>query len=219
MIISFDGNVFAGKTTLIDYLAGEIKCRRVAEQTFFIGKIKKEKNYPLELREHLRYLQADRLRIKMIGEGINLLDRSFVSLSAHVYALYYYSGIDLREKHMQFLQSLLSRGKIIVPDIFVFVFSKRIVAHKRFLADRRDGGRGTPAMYLDKNYYYAVEKFNLLWQKGSKRGCVVEHGKVNYKSVKTEILLTNKKNKRMPPTEIINLTEAIFFNNYENFIN
>lgn len=208
MIIAFDGNVFAGKTTLIKSLADRIACRCLAEQTFFIDQIKKGKKYQSAFKRHLEYLQVDGLRIKMMGRGLNLLDRSFVSLSAHVYALFYSSGVDLRARHLKVLRWLLNKKKIIIPDLYVFVPCSRKTALTRFTAERRHGGRGTAEMFIEKKYFSAVEKFNLLWQKGLTEGGVKYPG-TSRRLEEIICVSAKKKPKKLSPREIIDLTQNI----------
>lgn len=210
MIIAFDGNVFAGKTTLINYLTDKIDCWSVAEHTFFINKIKKGGGYSPVFNEHLRYLYVDRLRIKMINKGVSLIDRSFVSLSAHAYALYFSSGVDLREKHLEILRSFLQQKKIIIPNLYVFVSCEMGIAKKRLLTVHNE-----PNMFIEKKYFFAVEKFNLLWQKGLSKSCIVGPSKTSHHQL-TETITESVKKKieKMSPADIIGLTEKIFFNNY-----
>lgn len=151
----------------------------------------------------------------MIGRRINLLDRSFVSLSAHVYALYFSLGADLRKKHLQILRNFLRQKKIIIPDLYIFVSCGRKVAQKRFLVDRRNDGRGASNIFMEKKYFFAVEKFNLLWQKNLSGSCVVRPWKISRRRLVRIITVFAKKKKReMSVAEIIGLTEKIFFNNY-----
>ncbi|MFH0892111.1 MAG: hypothetical protein V1867_05015 [Candidatus Falkowbacteria bacterium] len=212
MIIAFDGNVFAGKTAVIGRFASRIKANLIDEHTFFVDKIKDEGKYSPALREHFRYLRVDRLRRRMIKRGINLLDRSFVSLSAHVYALYAASGIDLREPHLEILEKLLRHKAIIIPDLYVFVSCERKIAKKRFLDDWRSGiGRRTPKLFIGKKYFSAVEKFNLGWQK-EVNGCRIDplkDKKFPFAGKNKDFILPGKK---MTSSKIINLTESILFN-------
>ena len=213
MIVAFDGNVFAGKTTLIDCLTEKIGCRRIAEHTFFVDQIRREKKYSPEFNEHLCYLQVDDLRQKAVGKGVVMLDRSFVSLSAHIYALYFFSGIDLREKHLQSLKSFLRQKKIIIPDFYVFVSCDRKIAQKRFSAGQSAILRGTQKMFIEKKYFSKVAKFNLLWQKAIANGCVVKSNNIGcHKLAQKMVRLKNEGGKKISSKSIINLTSKIFFN-------
>jgi len=211
MIVAFDGNVFVGKTTLINHLSSQMKCQLIPEHSFFVNKIEERKKYSPELAEHLRYLRVDHQRIKMIKKGVNLLDRSFISLSAHVYALYASFGVDLRERHLAILKRFLFEKKIIVPDFYVFVYCEWKVARKRFLNNVYDD-RGTPDVFFSKKYFSGVEKFNLLWQNELCNNFITMSKKTDQYKLAEIIIKFAKNNKsKMSSTSIIYSTEKIFF--------
>jgi len=135
MIIAFDGNVFVGKTTLCKMYARENKGQVINEHSYFIDLLKKNNSVQTEFSSHYRYLLADALRMKVINGKKIFLDRSFVSTSAHIYALYQTKEWDFREEHLFYLEKFLQEQSIIVPDVFIFVLCEHDIAQERFLQD------------------------------------------------------------------------------------
>lgn len=209
MIIAFDGNVFVGKTTLIERLVNLGDYNIIPEYSNFVKKIKKKNFLPLAWREHMSYLLVDALRDDSLNNKINLLDRSFVSQSAHIFALYKVGGPDLRPQHLKALADLLSHKDIIIPDIFIFVTSSFKIAKKRFDTNHT---KGTKTIYIEPEYFRAVDNFNRSWQKGIGAGMAISNG-VSYKSAaqKLTAMCQYKKRNRMTAKQIIDLTWSIFF--------
>jgi len=164
MIIAFDGNVFAGKTTIINEFHKTSGWNYIDEYSDFItdNQISDPGNY---FQEHVRYLEVDRERIKKLVSGVNLLDRSFVSLCAHVYAAYKCGWFDIRDEHINTLFGLIKNNNIIIPNFFIFIDCIYSVAKKRYEKEPIDSNqKQTPEKFLDSNYYKFVREFNLLWQ-------------------------------------------------------
>ncbi|MBU4512610.1 deoxynucleoside kinase [Patescibacteria group bacterium] len=161
MIISFDGNVFTGKTTLINKLALICPCDVISEHSDFIDSVTEisvfGNNY---MNEQLRYIGVDKLRKQALGRRVCLLDRSFVSMSAHVYALFIVGSADIRNFYIQELKRCLANKEIIVPSKYINLVSPHSIAKQRF---DRNQERGTDKAYIDRKYFTAIEKFNSLW--------------------------------------------------------
>ncbi len=204
MIISFDGNVFSGKTYFINTLSKSRDFNPIAEHSFFIDKVSNNLFSSNKfLSQQKRYLEVDALRKKYIRESkINLIDRSFVSLSAHVLALFKCGIADIRTDYIKLLQKYLNGDRIIIPDYYVFIYSPLEISRRRFANDTK---RGTEILYLDKNYFEAVELFNRKWV-GLAPGKIID--KVNYKCLNIQEI--DKNAKKIGKKEIILMTKEIF---------
>ncbi|MDD2766278.1 MAG: deoxynucleoside kinase [Candidatus Moranbacteria bacterium] len=158
MMISFDGNVYVGKTTLIKSLSQRYGFSTIDEHSFFINDIQQKDYYENEyVNTQARYLDVDIQRGKLLRNGINLLDRSFVSVSAHVYAIYKLGLVDIRSSYLELLVSKV--GEILIPDIFVFVSCEYETSRARcFESGNR---KQTGDLYLSEQYFRFVKIFNV----------------------------------------------------------
>ncbi len=160
MIISFDGNVFTGKTTIINKLSLANPFNIIAEHSVFLNQIPKDELYNDYMDEQIRYIKVDELRMQKIRKEINLLDRSFVSMSAHVYALFKLNLADIRSLYIKELKKFLDNKKIIIPDKYIHVACPYNIAKLRFSKNRN---RATDRMYIGRKYFEAVNKFDSSW--------------------------------------------------------
>src|SRR3989338_6050791 len=94
-IVSFDGNVYTGKTTFIYKIKEKLNAHIVKEHSAFIDEKEYVRNGAWQLQK--AYLQTEEKRLICLSDlKINLLDRSIVSQAAHIYACYHLNIIDLR---------------------------------------------------------------------------------------------------------------------------
>jgi deoxyadenosine/deoxycytidine kinase len=164
MIISFDGNVFAGKSTLIRMLSPLFSMPIIGEHSDYLGS-DAEKYDGTDLNSALLlqtcYLGAEEKRCAATKPGANyFLDRSFVSMAAHVSALMTLSGIDMREWFLNELEQRLLAGKVLVPDVFCFVRCGNDLIRKRALSN---ASRGTSPLYYEEKYLAFIDRFNEAW--------------------------------------------------------
>jgi len=209
MIISLDGNVFVGKTTLCNILSKKNNYNVVLEYSSFIKKIDKP-SQQFSFLEHKRYLQVDIIRKKYLRDGINFLDRSFVSLSAHIYALYKIGIADFRKKHINLFNKLLDNDGIIIPDYYIFVNCDYNSVKKRFFLEKEIcDKKETPEFFINKNYYLAINEFNSLWQKSIKNGLSVDTSNDSKKNNK--INFDKKFSRKLNKKKIIKIMKSIFW--------
>lgn len=164
MIITFDGNVFVGKTSLIKELASLYDFNIIPEQGFFIkGEILTHavtaEDQAIFLQS--KYLEAENKRCLYLNTTkTSLLDRSFVSMAAHIFALYLVNGIDIRDWFLNEIRRQTESGKVIIPDIFCFIKCNHEIIRER--ADKNKN-RNTDQVYLTEKYLDAIEIFNQAW--------------------------------------------------------
>jgi len=167
MIAAIDGNVFAGKTTLLMSLSETLNADIVPEYSYFLELDESMSTPELRspLKTHLRYLEADKARMSLLKNEINLLDRSFVSLAAHAHALFKAVGLDLREKHIKSIDRLVGRNDIIIPDKYIFLDVNYETCKERYLNNKQKGNpKKTDELFIRREYFYCIRKFNLAWQ-------------------------------------------------------
>lgn len=211
MIISLDGNVFVGKTTLCNILSKKNSCNIISEYSDFLRKTDKSLQ-KFNFLEHEKYLEIDIIRKKYLKNGINFLDRSFVSLSAHIYAVYKIGIADFREKHINLLNKLLNNGEIIIPNYYIFVTCNYNCVKKRFILENEIyNKKKTPEFFINKDYFLAINEFNNLWQGNIKNGLIINTGQLLSKDV--TITPKNFTEKILNNEEIILIIKKIYFNN------
>jgi hypothetical protein len=207
MIISFDGNVFTGKTFIIKKLNEVRGYNYIPEHSDFLPKIVPKKIFTEKAKnEQLRYLKTDLLRQVFITKNQNLLDRSFLSMSAHVYALFKTGRSDIRVWYIDKLKEYFKKGKIIIPDKYIYVTCSYEIAKKRF---RMDTVKGTDDMYMKKEYFNIIEKFDRAVLRNFSN-LVVDTGKsVDYDRI---IYFVSQKSDRPRKSDIIKVLTKEMFN-------
>ncbi|MFH1637936.1 MAG: hypothetical protein ABIB71_05915 [Candidatus Woesearchaeota archaeon] len=153
MIIAFDGNVYCGKTTLINSIAKDHGFNKINEHSHYASEGGRD-----YLKTQKRFLKVDEKRIKCIKGEVTLLDRSLVSLSAHVWALYKQGKADIRAEFINELFSRMDRGKIIMPDLFINVACDYTVTQSRALKHRNS--KGTANFLMEEDYFCYIAEFN-----------------------------------------------------------
>lgn len=165
MIAAFDGNVFSGKTTLIKTLNINLEYNVILEHAFFLGQSFPSAGTEFDMAKNTqeKYLVAEKKRCtNVLSSYDNLLDRSFVSMCAHVFAIWQVHGVDIRKWYLSEFVLRVRNGNIVVPDKYVFVDCHIETIQRRF---NLNPGRNTDVMYVHKDYCNAISRFNRLWQK------------------------------------------------------
>ena len=166
MILAFDGNVFTGKSTLIKALAPLLNASTVNEQGYFLELENGTSHHTVGVKENaiflqLRYLDAEEKRLAHFdAEAMNLLDRSFVSMAAHVFALNYVNGIDIRNWFLRELEERISSCKVAIPTLFCFITCSHETIRARIL---KDNSRNTDTVYYSEKYLEAIDTFDRFW--------------------------------------------------------
>jgi len=164
MIIAFDGNVFTGKTSLIEALSLLCVATKIDEPGYFLkSNISSHSVTSKEMAVSLqfKYLEAEKDRCVMLDmDGTNFLDRSFVSMAAHVFALYRIHGIDIRAWFLQEIQERIKSKNVVIPDAFCFIKCSHNLIRKRI---SENSSRNTDPLYYAENYLCAIDDFNNEW--------------------------------------------------------
>jgi deoxyadenosine/deoxycytidine kinase len=164
MIVAFDGNVFSGKTSIIKELSSLCNSVYIDEQGAFMKT--RVSNHGVSSRDQaislqLKYLIAEEERCAYIQDDkVNLLDRSFVSMAAHVFALHNIHSIDIREWFLQEIQRRMESGLVIIPDVFCFVRCGHDVISRRIAENK---SKDTDCVYYSDKYLCAIDGFNNKW--------------------------------------------------------
>lgn len=162
MIISFDGNVFSGKTTLARQAGRALGGRVIREHGDFLAAAAPGAYQNRYLSQQVRYLNAEALRIRKLSpDKLNLLDRSFVSLAAHVFALYKMGRSDIRRAFLKRLAEYMRAGRVIIPDFYYAVAVPYETAQARFAAGAKR--KRTEPGYIEKDYFNHISYFVSQW--------------------------------------------------------
>lgn len=160
-IVTIDGNVYTGKTTLCQYL----KSRgfvMVAEYEPVEGRMQSrmhiQKSYVDQEQQRVRQMMRELLN----GQQIFVLDRSFLSLAAHVRSLFLLEGIDIRESFTNYLELKLKAGQVVVPRLFIHLQNRWDILYKRYLCGEASvQAKGTPADLIRAEYYRCIDAFHM----------------------------------------------------------
>lgn len=175
MIVSFDGNVYCGKTCLINRLPSDVQ--KIGEYCEYLSSIQEEIiSDQAALNTQLRYLKVDKERLKRISpRRVNVLDRSFVSLCAHVWAIYRCGELDICREFLKLLNEFVQKDLIIIPDFFVNITCDYAIAKRRFMIDEQtSNAKRTDPLLIDKHYFRFVDDFNNRWCKIVKRSVIID---------------------------------------------
>ncbi len=155
-VVALDGNVYSGKTTLAKIMSGVY----VPEHTDFPIAPKPD---PLDTQKE--YLMIDNIRKRHINGGeVNFLDRSFISLCGHVWALYR-SGQDIRKPFFLEMIKAIKKDCLIIPNSYVFVKCEYETALKRYNLGELEKPKRTNFSFITQEYFDSIDEWNLLWQK------------------------------------------------------
>ncbi|MEA3272595.1 MAG: hypothetical protein U9P90_02915 [Patescibacteria group bacterium] len=191
MIISFDGNVFTGKTTIISKLSSKYGFNKIVEYCDILKNIPlKDTHDSVYKNEQVRYLKVDKKRMLQIHNGTNLLDRSFISMSAHVYAIYKKGLFDMRLFYLKELEFYFNKNEIIIPNKYIIVSCSYKTALKRYKLN--NAIKKTGRKYIDKEYFDYIDIFNEMWSREFPTLIINSDRKLNYK--KTFDFICNKQN-------------------------
>lgn len=167
MIVSFDGNVYAGKSSIIQLL-NEHYCSSIVvpEHSDVVGEIPITKHV---FAEELRYLASETYRYEDLDfeHEIIFFDRSILSQVLHCLV----TSKPNSEKRSWFfgqVVELISRKKILFPDVYIFLFCQASCIRQRIL---KNESKMTPPLfyseeYLNKAYGYFVRIQDFLTNRG-----------------------------------------------------
>ncbi|MCP1311570.1 hypothetical protein [Paenibacillus tyrfis] len=159
-IVAIDGNVYTGKTTLCQYLKSK-GFFTVAEYEPIVGRtlsrIEIQKMYVDQEQHRMRQM----MRELRNGQQIFVLDRSFLSLSAHVKCLLLLEGIDIRESFIDYLEFQLKAGQVIIPRLFIYLQNRWDILYRRYLRGEASvQAKGTPTDLIRPEYYQCIDAFH-----------------------------------------------------------
>ena len=164
-VIAVDGNVNAGKTTLLKQLcsvAAAAQPQYLPEHSNLLCQVTQIPEES-DVRGQGRYLQTERIRLSLLRDspaGLFLLDRSFVSILAHTLATTP-GHSDSRSWLVSRLSSLVGRAQVCIPHCFVFIDVPYSISRARYLANTAE--KGTPAELIDPGYFECLRRIYLRW--------------------------------------------------------
>lgn len=210
MIISLDGNVFSGKTTLIKKITKTSDYERVNDHSDYLRDFFSEpySHESAKARQN-RYLGAERKRKQLSRSNNLLLDRSFVSMSAHVYALAMTDGGDIRDWYLSKLESNIKAHNFLVPDLYIFTKVKHEDALERY---KNDSEKQTPRRLLNKDYFTIIDRYNKIWV-DKFEGLTLNTSKQSVKTLRDQVLQADLRESTTTVKSIVEATRCIFQNN------
>lgn len=166
MILALDGNVCTGKTTLQRMLVS-FGFKAMDEYCAFINKIP-DNCFPQQ-----RYLFAESIRNSQLDFSQNtILDRSFISMCAHVWVQYRLGKEDLRASFLDDLCIKVSRKLVTLPDMFIHLRCSYQTLYARFLEREQSScALGTLHELVEPAYVSEIDLFNSAWARVSPVPC------------------------------------------------
>lgn len=148
MITAIEGNVYGGKSSLAQRLGSATGWIIVPEHTAFLpdGDRSDRRSWSTEQQ---RYVAAEVKRAELFQQCPLLLDRSVLSLAAHVTILYRLGLADIRVEFLDDLHRLWMLKRIIVPTNVIWIRCPFQVIRQRWSRDNR---RGTDQLFLQPDY-------------------------------------------------------------------
>ena len=161
MIIAFDGNVYTGKTTLIKELNEKMNCCVVPEYCEFINSDQLSDSESAVSRQR-KYLLIEQKRSRLVNKDKTMLvDRSFISLAAHVWTLYKLGIADIRADFAHDLAKQAEKGTIIIPDALIHLCAPHSELKKRFeIGEKGPAAKNTHPSLMNCAYLQRIEEFN-----------------------------------------------------------
>jgi thymidylate kinase len=154
MIISFDGNVYSGKTTIINNLSSLFGYNKINEHSFFIDNLTFDQTNFLATQS--KFLEVDKARSTCLRNDIDLLDRSIISVAAHVYSMAKIGAIDKRKEFLKILKN--NKNSLIFPDRYIYVESDHETSLIR--CNSLKNYKDTGDIYLSEDYFNYIGIFN-----------------------------------------------------------
>lgn len=210
MIIALDGNVFSGKTTLIKKIAKTSEYERVNDHSDYLRDFYSEpSNYNSAKALQDRYLAAERERKQLSRSKKLLLDRSFVSMSAHVYAQAMTNSNDIRDWYLSKLESNIKANNFLVPELYIFTKVKRGDAIERY---KNDSEKQTPRRLLNKHYFTMIDRYNKIWV-DKFEGLTLNTSQQSVKTLRDQVIQADLQESSTAVESIVEATRCIFQNN------
>lgn len=167
MIVAIDGNVYVGKSRLLAHARSRgvvvvdeyepVKGRAGSPE----GQLAIQEGYLYQEEGRLCLIQEQQRR----GAVVLALDRSFLSLAAHVHALSQLGGWDLRRRFALCLIHRIAGGRVVTPDVFVHLTAPWPAIRRRWeQGEASTGPKGTPANLAGRSYCAAIDGFHAAWR-------------------------------------------------------
>lgn len=161
-MISFDGNVFTGKTHIAQCLAYSHCWQYIGEHVdYLFNARRKAPQKEFTWNKHAEYCATEKDRTAQAAAPTVVLDRSFLSLSAHVYCLFKTQKTDLRMQYVDFLKTSLAKKQLLVPNSIVHLHCSRSQGLVRWQQGKQ---KKTPELFLQQRYWDANNTFYTMLQ-------------------------------------------------------
>ena len=121
MIISVDGNVYLGKTTFLSTLQQALSQESVIIEEYDTQINELENKSHHEKQKYYFGLEAERVKLAAsCQQSLLLLDRSFLSILAHSYAMSRIEKIDYFTGTLNLWVEHVKQGCVLIPDWYLF---------------------------------------------------------------------------------------------------
>ena len=159
LIVSFDGNVYCGKTTTINYA-------KYIEGQYILNEYSPVVNQDLDILKIQELFIAQEAERKQFintecspGETI-FIDRSILSILAYTYVRYKIGLIDIRKHVYQMVLNGLKKNSIVIPNHYVLFTSQyRNITERYWKYESRPMRKGTDPLLIRKEYIMEYDRF------------------------------------------------------------
>jgi deoxyadenosine/deoxycytidine kinase len=158
-IIALDGNVYTGKTSLINEFSKKKTINVLPEYASFFNETEFRYLSPIEIQH--KYLEAEKIRKSKLSFKKNtLLDRSIISQAGFVYASYKQGNFDLRKEFLYSLKQMQKNNELIIPHHFVHIKCDFKILKKRYIEEEKsENAKNTDCKLLSKEYCFLLDEF------------------------------------------------------------
>lgn len=158
-IIALDGNVYTGKTSIINELARDEHMEVLQEYSSFFNEM--DFRYLSQIELQKKYLEAEKIRkSKLSSKKDTLLDRSIISQAGFIYASYKLTNFDLRQEFLSFLKQMQKDNELIIPSLFVHIKCDFKTLEKRYLhGEKSETTKNTDFKLSSKEYCGLFDEF------------------------------------------------------------
>ena len=150
MVISIDGNVYTGKTYLIEKLSRDMDVVVIPEYEHDLEFMKK--NCAINIQKFFLNQEYQRVEYYRKHGGTVLVDRSFLSIVAHSYAMDYLDNANVLKPLVGHIIELIKGERILLPDLMLHTVDS--------YEDKIDtNNKGTRELYFDVEYRKRIDAF------------------------------------------------------------
>lgn len=151
MIVSFDGNIYCGKTTTVAKLKKAFpECEVVDEY----HSLESDDYWYKQVAYFSQEIQRNKIINRFDSGKVVLLDRSVLSILAYNWSAFQLGVADARQQCYELLNRLIWNKSVIIPHFFVLLKTDYHSMRKRYIKGERFGSPKKSELLLTSKEFY-----------------------------------------------------------------